>query len=527
MTGIVSSRTGRQGEKIFSKLCTDADVTCNPSLEDDQGWDWLLEYPVVNGLNKPIDLQPAAKTAFVQIKATRGSTRSCRIKLSNALRMAKSPSPQFIVLVALDPKGGARRVYVAHVWDKLIAQFLKAGRVADSRGETATHRRMLTVSFAEDDARADPIGWIAEQIDAAGKDYAGAKTAIIDSAGFEKGYGKAVVTFDAEDLDAFVDLQLGLKDGLRFSNFTYISERFGIPAASMEIDGEGGTIHITPNPRRGTMRLSTAAGDELVLPAEIVSARLPGDAERYRTRITAGCLDLILGDGKTRADATLDHQTAHTLDEIGHFTTLIGWHDKGEVDVRLNLDGEHLVLPSLSLGTERLRGWADIGHGVDVMRRIAKAGLRDDVRLSVEDIHEATMPLGVLSALASDRVLKIEFTPQPGAPAAFTGLLGYAAADVAGWAFLALAYRPVVEDLRKDAWCHLTFGPARVIDARAERGEAADHLDHFRGRHEAVLRRLSADGEILDVGDFRTTVVSGGNPGPDIGKEPRPGGGRR
>jgi hypothetical protein len=94
-----NQRIGRQGEKLFSLLCTEAGVTCNQSNEDDYGWDMLIEFPPPVDQNKPIDLRSVQLTASVQVKATRTRSRSCRMSLQNALRMAKSPIPSFVFLI--------------------------------------------------------------------------------------------------------------------------------------------------------------------------------------------------------------------------------------------------------------------------------------------------------------------------------------------------------------------------------------------------------------------------------------------
>ena len=40
----MSSKLGRIAEDQFKMLCADAGITCNKSIEDDHGWDFLVEY---------------------------------------------------------------------------------------------------------------------------------------------------------------------------------------------------------------------------------------------------------------------------------------------------------------------------------------------------------------------------------------------------------------------------------------------------------------------------------------------------
>jgi hypothetical protein len=117
---------GRRGEKRFDTLCSDANVTCNKSVEDDYGWDKLIEFPPRHFPFAAIDMQPGRTIACVQVKTTTGAALSTTISLSNAMHYARVPIPQFIVLVVLD--GTHVRYFAKHVWTELIARWLKAGR---------------------------------------------------------------------------------------------------------------------------------------------------------------------------------------------------------------------------------------------------------------------------------------------------------------------------------------------------------------------------------------------------------------
>lgn len=78
--------TGRQGEKRFSLLCSEAEVSCSKSEEDDNGWDMLIEFPLEPQTRIAIDLRQIQKMASIQIKTTKGDARTVFLSLSNALR---------------------------------------------------------------------------------------------------------------------------------------------------------------------------------------------------------------------------------------------------------------------------------------------------------------------------------------------------------------------------------------------------------------------------------------------------------
>jgi hypothetical protein len=63
---------GRRGEKLFSLLCSEADVTCNKSSEDDFGWDMAIEFPARPQPAIALDMQCGPVAALVQVKTTEG-----------------------------------------------------------------------------------------------------------------------------------------------------------------------------------------------------------------------------------------------------------------------------------------------------------------------------------------------------------------------------------------------------------------------------------------------------------------------
>ena len=89
---MMNQRMGRPAQDAFKHLCSLANLTCNPSLEDDYGWDFLVEIPLVPTLDSPADKWPAAISAFVQVKSTKGVRRRTEMKVSNAIQLAKSYS---------------------------------------------------------------------------------------------------------------------------------------------------------------------------------------------------------------------------------------------------------------------------------------------------------------------------------------------------------------------------------------------------------------------------------------------------
>jgi hypothetical protein len=218
-------RLARFAETSFASLCAKEGALCNESQEDENGWDYLAEFP---GASWPgsADTQPPSHRAFVQVKSTRNRRLSCSIKLSNALKAAQSRDPWFIVLI-IATEGGPK-LYAVHVWEQLIEKMLTAVRQA-SIDKVPLHKRRMAVDFETSDLRADDdvVGWMSAVIGAVKPDYTDAKKRIYETIGYANGVaGSGKLTFAADNMDEIFDEFLGMGKGLPVSRFTYTPARF-------------------------------------------------------------------------------------------------------------------------------------------------------------------------------------------------------------------------------------------------------------------------------------------------------------
>jgi hypothetical protein len=110
---------GRSAEKAFSKLCSDNGVTCNGSDEDDHGWDHVVEFPNIALPGVSADMQRPTPAVFVQTKSHSAKGLKVTMKLSNAVKLALSPNPAFVVLrTSSDSEVEGESVwYAVHFWD--------------------------------------------------------------------------------------------------------------------------------------------------------------------------------------------------------------------------------------------------------------------------------------------------------------------------------------------------------------------------------------------------------------------------
>ena len=141
----MNQRIGRQAQDEFKLLCSRASISCNPSLEDDHGWDFFVEIPMLHAEKLPADKLPPNKQILVQVRSTRGKVPKTSMKVSNALKFAGNELPCFVVLFHEDTASGTY-IYAVHYWSQLIERALRRGRTA-SANNVPTHKTTMTISF--------------------------------------------------------------------------------------------------------------------------------------------------------------------------------------------------------------------------------------------------------------------------------------------------------------------------------------------------------------------------------------------
>lgn len=497
--------TGRQGEKAFSLLCSRRSVTCNKAEEDDLGWDYILNLPPPTLLHLPIDQRSSGIAAIVQIKATRIDAQRWTISLKNALSLAKSPLPAFIICVGIDADG--RETYRAvHIWQEHLARILKAARQAHVEGDEATNHRTVSFRFGEDTFRPDVIDWMREEIELVGPTrYAAAKQMLVDTLGFEDGHGIARMRFGTASPTILADLQLGLIDGADLDHFSFTPSRFGIEATRPDVEVEGARLEIIPNGRNGTLRLRASDGQQVFMPAQVYTASQPG-RRRTKMRIAAGFIDVLIAtDCRIRVTCREHRDHVTTIDHIAglallrrstrkskltmSFRTDRSWNDMGHVNGKGIFD----------------RSWEQLLFVTQSLRTIAEFEQADPVATTVNAINDRFVPLSVLDALVSKRSLRIEFTPEDEREGEVSTLLAHASVRFGTSEVGAVASRPVTADVMIGTRRRIDFGPATLLHCATDVGRVGLLPELYLDE----LDRLSELGDVLAIGDLQRSVHSG------------------
>lgn len=492
--------TGRKGEKRFSLLCSESGVTCNQSVEDDNGWDMLIEFPAPDQPLIALDMRAGVTAASVQVKATETDSRSVSIRLTNALHYARAPLATFIVLVVIEKR--SYRYFARHVWTPMIAAWLKAAREADAAGVAAPNQEYLTLRFdAADERGEDILDWMQAEIQAVGRDYSAVKAAIVDTIGFEKSRGTATIQIAIDGPGDLIDIQLGLKSNLHAKRFTFVSERFGIAAGRPEVDLTDVAIVMTPEGEDVILRLQFQGGVSIAVPGKAYRA---AHGDKSAIRIVTRCFEWVDGpEGRVQVRAELSTEEILPIAEIALFAHLKAQAAGTPIAMEVELRGRLYAMGSVSIARddERKTAWGWSALTFSTLLAIEKFLPAPFPELSHSDVYRDEGGPSILSAVASGRYLRFEFFPRPMTPARFDAFIGYGYAQVGDQIVGVVARRPIVDDRREGKRRLVGLGPAQILRCLAVDAAIWSEAD-IKGVYERQLELMEGEGEILSAGDM-------------------------
>jgi len=509
-SGVVIQRLPDFAENHFAALCAEAGVVCNPSKQDELGWDFFIQYLEHRDPSKPADSQPAGVEALVQVKSTRAAPFVARVKLSNALRAAQARQPFFVVLVVAG--GDTQAIYAKHFWRGEIERTLKRVRLAENAGDTQFNRRHFDIRMEPvDDHSGDLLDWMRRTIEAE-KDYLVAKTEILDTVGHEDGYGLMNVTYAGTAHD-MLDLQLGLIESLPLARARYVPHRFGIAAAQPEFDVEGATLQVTPVGKPATMRLQGGSPTtELMIDAMAYDASLPEGAElHYCWRVDAGPLRIVGGNGAYQANVPMRYDERRTLLDLAIYLKLASWRGAGPIGIQLFLNNHRVPLGSMTIDPKVTDAdWPAMLRWTETLQTLTKAAHDGQPEISIVELDDADPYLPRFVEFVVNPAIRMEYQPTgDGEPP--RAALYYLGCDVGGWGFLALIERPTKSETLPDGRRRVTFGIPRLLDAIVRPGPWRDHQDEIDTAYRAQIERLGDPDTLWELGyleDFITRVTA-------------------
>ncbi len=504
----VAPRTDRIAESLFERLCLDAGCAVNRSGDDQNGWDFLVEFPPPEHVGPP-DRRPVALSCLVQIKSTTTSNQSVRIKLSNALKFAKNPLPCFTVLIQF-AKNGKTPVhwYVQHFNDPQIAQALKSGRQAHGK-KKAINRITIPVRFTtEEETQAnDVVDCIARAVVNPAA-YGAAKTAYAAKVGYENGYGRGKFSFAKEHTEAFVDALLGKDTPVPVTRMFFHEERFGIADPKAVFDGPG-TLRITSKPKaecRVVVR-DPATNEQIVLAGQIFAPGLSGlPEELQKIRIVTDILEFTCGVGEGRnvkfGDFTASFGTKDPtdLDRLDQFASLWAWFEAGPLELEVWLNGTRFLHGEIDADSKGHKGYfrtlRRVTHAFATF--VDKAMRPPKMALSVADFSDISTALDFIRMIEGAGMTVTMTTDLQ----EFPTLQSYVTPvflEFAGYLFLAVARYRVKHVVLQHGTASVELVDPVIYRKTILTGTYADHAEFSRQETAAVEAICGKAGEELVV----------------------------
>jgi hypothetical protein len=349
MSGGRPVRTPKIAEGLVEYACQAAGAVVNRAHDDQFGWDLIVQMdgPRVGG--RPADLDPAGLTSLVQVKSTTTKRRACRLKLSNAVRLAKEASPCFVALLAFD-KGAAQpcEVFLRHIWQEEISDALKAARLAHIEGHVDLHRVPHTLAFT--DADRCPLSEVPHRIEASvtafGNGYSSEKAKLVQSVGYEDGYGDGWFTLaDEVDPNTFIDMMLGRVADVPISAIEVQDKRFGLPGPWL-VPNRAGRISVTPEPKEQCLVVvgPSDGSDQITLDGEVFIPGIPNLPEDLlRFRVQTAVLEVIVWPGGSSSlNASFQGDHSFDIGTIAQLASLWSWIGAGSLKLEIFVRGRSL-----------------------------------------------------------------------------------------------------------------------------------------------------------------------------------------
>ncbi len=315
---LTNDQLGAKGEAEFTRLCTDAGLTCNPSTRDRSGWDFIVETPPEAG--DSFDKRQTGLSCHVQTKTMWvDSSKRIPMALSVAERLAKEPKPAFIAVIVVNDDLSLSHLHLVHFRGAFLERVLKTLRKAQT-GTKALHRIELTFNIDVGE-RIEPAGAalraaIERAIGPSMRTYMDAKQTELTESGFTPGRYQMNATLSAtpnELIEAFLEPRT-----LEASGISHSEIRFGIVLPIDPLpDGARATLTTDPQPMdKALLRVFDGSGsapavfaaDVFMAPPEIAGGRL-----RAKIRTAFFTIDLH-GEGRVDVASIPDAITTKSFD---------------------------------------------------------------------------------------------------------------------------------------------------------------------------------------------------------------------
>lgn len=507
---------GEWAEDDFSGRCSRAGVTRNRSRQDRTGWDYIVEFPPREIAGVPADLQPVGMSARVQVKSKQKGRPYVDLKLSNALRFAKDPMPCFLVLYQASEGGEPVRIFARHFWSEEIGIALRRARKADEEGRADLNKLTVRYSFSDEDEHdVDLVAWLESAI-AGRMRYAEEKLALVTTLGFEEGGIHGNLSFAAEDLEALIDHQIGLRDAAPAVNITITQRRFGIDAKTPLFSGTPDFAHLRSHPHPARVRVRPPDGDDIWLDGELFLPAVPAPQELMKLRVVADFLEIVVS-GKNEGRVTLDFDPDRKRGLASHraLIEVTRIAAAGPLKLLVTCEGfpnipAEVTLPDIT-EDEALQQFSNV---ISCFEKASAGILPPDLAVSQHDIDIAWNAIVDFNGMVTGTDFKgaFEFAEAPADTlSAPTATFFFDYVEVGDWVFGAVVRRSVEHFEIEGSTGRIALGPARVVEALVRRASGQEILGELYGLYQQAFLPEKKSALEMCGGNYQSLLALSGN----------------
>ncbi|VXC80694.1 hypothetical protein [Sphingomonas sp. 8AM] len=503
-------------EDDFSRQCARAGVTRNKSRQDRTGWDYLVEFGATAVGGVPADLQPVGMSARVQVKSKEKGRPFVDLKLSNALRFAKEPTPCFLVLYQATEGGEPVRIFARHFWSDEIAITLKRARKADQEGRTDLHKLTVRCAFTEQDEHTyDLVAWLEAAV-AGRMRYAEEKMVLVATVGFEDGAIHGNLSFAVEDLQALIDHQIGLSEAAPTVAITLVQRRFGIDAQIPLFSGTPDVAHLRSHPHPARVRVRPQDGADIWLDGELFLPAIHAPQEVMKLRVVADFLEIVV-DGKNRGQVTLNHDPDRQRGLASHraLIEVTRTAAAGPLKLLVTCEGYPNIPAEVSLADvseeDALQQFSNV---IACLEKASTGILPPGLAVSQREIDIAWNAIvdfnGMVAGTDFNGAFELAQAPVERVSAP-TAAFFFDYVEIGDWVFGAVVRREVERFSLEGRTGKIAFGPARVVEALARRASGQDILGELYGLYRQAFLPEKKTALELCGGSYRGLLALSGN----------------
>ena len=313
-------KISRRAENYFRDLCLSSHLIATEPDHDENGWDFLVEFPSNRLPAVHLDAQPSAIKFLCQVKATdEFSRRTIPLKISNWDHLIRTPLPAFIFVVNYNNEDEPYEVFLEYIGRHHISSTLKRIRELEADGDTDLHKHTMNLAVDESSklstsGASDFTDHIRKFVGVDLGLYTREKSELLSVLGYDE--GRYSFTFQSTTSPAdLTDAFLGLRQ-VEIENAQISSVRFGIPLT--EHTFSIGTLSMTPissgqcciiasNSKR--RRSATITGKLFGIPAIF-------SADHWKARISFQVIDVGIAPSGCTLKFAIARDTVYSLDTM-------------------------------------------------------------------------------------------------------------------------------------------------------------------------------------------------------------------